>query len=170
MIQIKACTLSDLDTLHDLSIETYRDTFDPYNSEENMVAYLHDAYNKPKLTRELNDPHATFYFAYSDGALAGYLKVNTEDAQSEEMGPDSFEVERIYVRPSFKRHGIGLALINHAFDLAKKAQKKTIWLGVWEHNYPAQAFYKKLGFTQFSSHLFVMGDDPQTDLLMKRPI
>lgn len=170
MSKIKKCTLADLEALHKISIETYQDTFEPFNTEKNMQAYLESAYNKPKLSRELQTKNMTFYFIYEETQLAGYLKVNIDEAQSEPMGAETLEVERIYIRPAFKRHGLGLQFINHAINLAQTAHKDAIWLGVWEHNYPAQAFYKQQGFKPFSSHIFVMGDDPQTDILMRKTL
>ncbi len=159
-------TTDDVQTLQQISIETYTDTFEAQNTAANMRAFLESAYNLPKLTRELANPNSRFYFVEHDHQPMGYLKLNVEDAQSEKMGPDALEVERIYIRPAFKHQGLGSAFIKQAIDLAKQAHKTKIWLGVWEHNEPAKAFYAKWGFQQFSSHTFVMGDDPQTDLLM----
>ncbi|MFD1671058.1 GNAT family N-acetyltransferase [Agrilactobacillus yilanensis] len=168
MAEIKKCTLADLDTLQAVSIQTYKETFDGITKDENMVTYLEEAYNKPKLTRELQNELSEFYFLYVQQQLAGYFKVNIEDAQSEPMGPDSFEVERIYVRPAFKRQGLGRQMLTLATELAQQRHKKEMWLGVWEHNYKAQAFYKTMGFERFSEHHFIMGDDVQTDFLLKK--
>ncbi|MBJ6950348.1 GNAT family N-acetyltransferase, partial [Vibrio cholerae] len=80
--------------------------------------------------------------------IAGYLKVNIDDAQSEEMGNESLEVERIYIKSSFQKHGLGKYLLINAIEIAIEHNKKNIWLGVWEKNEYAIAFYKKLGFVQ----------------------
>ncbi len=92
--------------------------------------------------------------------------MNPDDAQSEEMGNESLEVERIYIKSSFQKHGLGKYLLNNAIEIAIAKNKKNIWLGVWEKNENAIAFYKKLGFVQAGSHSFYMGDDEQVDLIM----
>lgn len=168
--KIRRLTTADLNQLQTISIETFSDTFGAQNTVANMQAYLDEAYNLPKLTAELNNPDSWFYFVERDGEPLGYLKLNVGTAQSENVGAEALEVERIYIRPNFKHQGLGSTFIELAIDLAKKAHKAEIWLGVWEHNEPAKKFYAKWGFTQFSSHKFVMGDDPQTDLLMKKPL
>ncbi len=82
------------------------------------------------------------------------------------MGNESLEVERIYIKSSFQKHGLGKYLLNNAIEIAIEHNKKNIWLGVWEKNENAIAFYKKLGFVQAGSHSFYMGDDEQVNLIM----
>lgn len=164
---LQALTVDDVSALQAMSLTTYRETFAAANTEANMQAYLDSAYNLPKLTAELQNPNSQFFFIIRDGQRVGYLKLNTGTAQTEAMGPDALEVERIYILPAYKHQGLGSVLIQQAIDLAKAAHKTTVWLGVWEHNEPAKQFYQAhWGFKQFSSHHFVMGDDVQTDLLM----
>lgn len=170
MTTIKKCTLEDLYELQTISIETYTETFKEHNTPENLAAYLEQAYPLDKLEQELSVPSSYFFFIYSDQHLAGYLKLNTHDAQTEPMGKDALEVERIYVRKAFQKLGIGKQLLNKAIEMAKEQNKKTIWLGVWENNDNALAFYRKKGFVQTGSHSFYMGDDEQTDLLMAKTL
>lgn len=169
-IIITRCTLVDLIPLQKLSIETYKETFDAYNTVENMAIYLDEAYNQKKLSVELSRDDSEFYFIYDNQQLAGYLKINTGEAQTEKMPVGSLEVERIYVRLAFKRRGLGQCLIAKAIQLAEEKKKTTIWLGVWEHNGPAKLFYNKMGFVQTSSHSFFMGDDEQTDDILTKKI
>lgn len=120
------------------------------------------------MTAELNDPNSQFYFVYLDDQLAGYLKVNLNESQSEQVAPNALEIERIYIRSAFKRHGLGRFLFQEALKLAQAKNCSSIWLGVWEKNYPALAFYEKMGFIQHGSHSFFMGTDEQTDLIMTK--
>ncbi|MGM9921184.1 MAG: GNAT family N-acetyltransferase, partial [Bhargavaea sp.] len=108
-----------------------------------------------------------FFFIEKDGKTAGYLKVNTGKAQSEEMGDNSLEVERIYISGRFQNQGLGKMLFGHALDLAREEGKTKVWLGVWEENEKAIAFYEKLGFIRAGEHTFFMGDDEQTDFIME---
>jgi ribosomal protein S18 acetylase RimI-like enzyme len=98
------------------------------------------------------------------------MKFNVAAALTEDMGADSLEVERIYIRPAFKRRGLGKYLIEKAIETASAQGKKLIWLGVWEHNVNAIAFYEKMGFVHTGSHSFFMGDDEQTDFIMTKKL
>ncbi|MCQ2010317.1 GNAT family N-acetyltransferase [Sporolactobacillus sp. STSJ-5] len=167
-ISISKCCREDLPILQEISIETFDQTFRDQNSPETMKAYLERAFNAKQLEKELSDPSSEFFFIYFNQELAGYLKINTDDAQSEKMGDESLEIERIYIRRTFQRKGLGKYLINQALDMARSQNKTMVWLGVWEKNEKAIAFYKKIGFVQNGAHSFYMGDEEQTDLIMKK--
>lgn len=170
IINIKKCTLEDSRKLQEISYETFKDTFKDQNSPENMDAYLERAFNLKQLEKELSNISSQFFFVYFNNEVAGYLKVNTNDAQSEEMGDESLEIERIYIKNKFQKHGFGKYLLNKAMEIAMERNKKKIWLGVWEKNENALAFYKKLGFVQTGAHSFYMGDEEQMDFIMTKTL
>ena len=165
-IKIKKCTLEDSRKLQEISVETFNETFKHQNSSENMNAYLERAFNLKQVEKELSTISSQFFFVYLNSEVAGYLKVNTNDAQSEEMGDKSLEIERIYIKKKFQKHGIGKYLLNKAMEIAMECHKKKVWLGVWEKNENAIAFYKKMGFVQTGAHSFYMGDEEQIDFIM----
>ncbi|NRD79895.1 GNAT family N-acetyltransferase [Bacillus sp. BRMEA1] len=165
-INIKKCTLEDLGKLQEISYETFNDTFKHQNSTENMKSYLERAFNLKQLEKELCNISSEFFFVYFNNEIAGYLKVNTNEAQSEVMGDQSLEIERIYIKNKFQKHGLGKYLLNKAMEIAMERNKKKVWLGVWEKNENAIAFYKKMGFVQTGSHSFYMGDEAQMDFIM----
>jgi diamine N-acetyltransferase len=165
-INIKQCNLGEIQKLQEISYETFIETFKDQNSSENMNAYLEKAFNIEQLEKELSNISSHFFFVYFNNEVAGYLKVNTQDAQSENMGEDSLEIERIYVRAKCQKLGLGKYLINKAIDIAVEQEKNKVWLGVWEKNENAIAFYKKLGFVQAGTHSFHMGDEEQIDFIM----
>ncbi|CQR55227.1 GNAT family N-acetyltransferase [Paenibacillus riograndensis] len=169
-IHIKACALKDLCQLQEVSYETFKETFKDQNSPENMKAYLERAFNLNQLEKELSHIFTQFFLIYSNHEAAGYLKVNTNEAQSEEMGDEALEIERIYIKHKFQKHGLGKVLLNKALEIAVEQNKKKIWLGVWEKNENAIAFYKKMGFVQTGSHSFYMGDEEQIDIIMTTDI
>lgn len=169
-IKIKKCALEDLDKLQEISCETFNETFKQQNSPENMNAYLERAFNLKQLESELSNIFSHFFFIYFNNEVAGYLKVNTNDAQSEEMGDDSLEIERIYIKNKFQKHGLGKYLLNKAMEIAIELNNKNIWLGVWEKNENAIAFYQKMGFVQTGTHSFYMGDDEQKDFIMTKKL
>jgi ribosomal protein S18 acetylase RimI-like enzyme len=169
-INIKKCNLEDLRLLQEISYETFYDTFKDQNSLENMKAYLERAFNLKQLEKELTNISSEFFFVYFNNEVAGYIKVNTNDAQSEEMGDESLEIERIYIKNKFQKHGIGKYLLNKVMEIAMERNKKKIWLGVWEKNENAIAFYKKMEFVQTGAHSFYMGDEEQIDFIMTKTL
>lgn len=169
-IQLKQATATDLETLRAIGIETFTDTFGAFNTPDNMQAYLQAAYAPALLQQELATAGSTFQLLYVDEQLAGYLKLNVDQAQSEPRGTQTLEVERIYIRSAFKRQGLGRYLINDAICQAQAQQKSSLWLGVWEHNTPAYQFYQAMGFHETGSHVFQLGTDAQRDLIMEKAL
>lgn len=169
-ITIRKCSIEDVQLLQEVSIETFSDTFKDQNSPENMAAYLEKAYTLKKLENELSNASSQFFFIYLNEELAGYLKVNTGDAQSEEMDDDSLEIERIYVRSKYQKQGLGKYLMNKAIEIATEWNMKAIWLGVWEKNQNAIAFYSKNGFVKTGAHSFYMGDEEQVDYILTKTL
>lgn len=162
-IIIKKCTLQDLHKLKDISIQTFDDTFRTNNKPENIDAYLENVFKLSLLEKELKHPSSEFYFIYYNNHVAGYLKLNISDAQTEKMNQNSLEIERFYLLSSFQKKGLGDKLMRFAFKRSKELGKQTIWLGVWEKNTNAVAFYKKYGFKKVDAHSFYMGDEEQID-------
>lgn len=167
-ISEKKCTIEELQILQKISIETFSETFKEHNSPENMKAYMDRAFNLKQLEKELSNNHSEFYFVYNNDEIAGYIKVNINEAQSEEMSEDSLEIERIYIKRNFQKYGLGKYLLNRAMEIAIEHNKKKIWLGVWDKNDNAIAFYKRMGFFQTGAHSFYMGDEEQIDYIMSK--
>ncbi len=132
-----------------------------------MQKYLNESFCNIKLTTELSDPNTEFYFAISDNEVVGYLKVNFGISQTELKDNNAIEIERIYVAKEFHGKKVGQALYEKAITLAKEKNVKYVWLGVWEQNQRAIRFYQKNGFRAFDKHIFTLGEDKQTDILMK---
>lgn len=160
----------DLDALRTLSIQTFTETFSEQNTEADMQLYVTENLGIEKLQKELNAPGSSFYFIRSGTELAGYMKLNTGAAQTVAGKNGTMEIERIYVLGKFQGQQLGKALLQHALSLTKDAGYATIWLGVWEHNIKAIAFYERNGFVRTGSHEFVLGSDVQTDHIMERPL
>jgi len=162
--------MENVQVLQEISIETFNDTFSNQNSPDNMKVYMDRAFTMKQLESELANRSSQFYFISFDKEVAGYLKVNVDDAQSETMGDDFLEIERIYIRSKFQKKGLGKYLIDQAVEIAREQNKNNIWLGVWEKNENAIRFYKKLGFVQTGTHSFYMGDEEQIDFIMTKKL
>ena len=159
---------SDVDVLLALSRKTFYDAFEHLNNPGDFEAYTSQAFTREKLLSEIENPDSQFYFAVIDNEPVGYIKLNYRSAQTEFKEPDAVEVERIYVLASQQGKKIGNQLLDFATDKAKEEKLNNIWLGVWEHNHNAMRFYKRNGFEPFSSHHFWVGNDQQTDILVKK--
>jgi ribosomal protein S18 acetylase RimI-like enzyme len=166
-IEIKKVTLNDIDQLQKISKQTFQETFSESNSEENMKNYLEEELSIKKLTAELNNTKSLFYFANLNNEVIGYLKLNFGESQTELKDNKALEIERIYVSKDFYGKSVGQLLYNKAIQIAKQKKADYIWLGVWEENLRAIAFYKKNDFVAFDKHIFKLGNDEQTDLMMK---
>jgi len=164
---ITKVNLIDIDLLKEICIKTFSETFSSANSEEDMDKYLENNFSTKKLNLELIDKASGFYFAKIDNRVIGYLKINIGQSQTEIKSNDSLEIERIYVLKEFHGKNVGQALYEKAIEIAKVKRVKYVWLGVWEQNQRAIRFYQKNGFIPFDKHIFTLGDDKQTDILMK---
>lgn len=169
-MELKKCALEDLELLQKISIELFTDTFKDQNTEEDLKNYLENAYNREQLKKELTNKNSVFFFLLDNKVIVGYLKLNIGNAQTEDIAENVLEIERIYIRSNRKRKGYGTILIEKAEQVARDENKEMIWLGVWEKNLSAMAFYKNKGFVHTSSHSFFMGDDEQTDWIMTKKI
>lgn len=166
-IQIKKISLNEIDQLQKIGRQTFQETFSDSNSEENMKNYLEEGFSSEKLTAELNNKDSEFYFATLENNVIGYLKVNFGESQTELKDSKALEIERIYVSKEFHGKKIGQLLYDKAIEIAKQKNSEYVWLGVWEENLRALSFYRKNGFVEFDKHIFKLGDDEQTDLMMK---
>lgn len=164
---IRRLTKEDVAVLSLLSEKTFRETFEKENTPEDMENYVAKAFNREEILKELSNKDSFFFLYSEDGEALGYSKLNLAPAQTESGFENSLELQRIYVLSKAKGKGIGTALLNHALDFAKVMGVDYAWLGVWEHNQKAIKFYKKMGFEKFSEHIFLLGQDEQTDYLYR---
>lgn len=152
-------------SLQEVCRETYYDTFGAVNREEDIQAYMDDAYSRDVLVAELENPESEVYFLKDEMEIAGYLKLNTGAAQTEYVADNTLEIQRIYVRANRKRRGYGSRLMAFSLERAREKECQSVWLGVWEPNQSALAFYKSHGFRHVGEHHFQMGDTVDTDYI-----
>ena len=169
-IQIKPASPPDAAQLAVLGRQTFVDAFEKDNNPQDFWTYVDEAFQETTIQRELSDSHSAFFIAYEKEVAVGYLKLRSDHTPSQLKGAKALEIQRIYVQQSLIGKGIGTQLLQTAFRYAQAKGCTAVWLGVWEHNAQAIAFYQQWGFQIFGSHRFMMGNDPQTDLLMKREI
>ncbi|WP_395043225.1 GNAT family N-acetyltransferase [Flavobacterium sp.] len=166
-IKINKVTEKDINQLQKIGRQTFYETFYDSNSDENMNQYLKDGFSDEKLKLELSDKNAEFYFASFENNIIGYLKLNFGASQTELKDDKALEIERIYVLQEFHGKKVGQILYDKSIEIAIQKNVEYVWLGVWEENPRAINFYKKNGFVEFNKHIFKLGNDEQTDIMMK---
>ncbi|MBC7828075.1 MAG: GNAT family N-acetyltransferase [Chitinophagaceae bacterium] len=169
-ITIRMATAQDAELIADISRQTFYEAFAAQNTAENMEQFMNTQFEKGRLMAELGDPENIFLLAYQDDELAGYVKLRDSENPQHLENAAAIEIVRIYTTASMIGKGIGKVLMQACIDIAKKRDKAIVWLGVWERNQRAIGFYTKWGFEKFSEHDFILGNDIQTDWLMKKHI
>lgn len=165
-------TATDVPALADLATRTFRDTFEGQNTRLDMEQYLKRSFSSAQLQREFDDPASTFLLASAAPAraLIGYAKLKFGEPPPSVKGPNPLELERLYVGREALGHGVGAALMRACLEEAARGGHETLWLGVWEHNPRAIAFYRRWGFEEVDAHTFLLGSDEQIDIIMERAV
>ena len=169
-LHVRQCTIDDLETLMELGEITFRQTFAKDNTPEDMDAYVRQNFSAETLGRELSDNNSSFFLVQYQDLPVAYMKLNRGNAQTESNHKGALELQRIYVLNEYKHRHIGKLLLDTAIRIAQDEGATYLWLGVWEHNTKAIAFYLKQGFVVSGTHHFILGSDTQTDHIMKLSI
>ncbi len=167
MIEIRPARYVDLPELRRIAIETQLDTFGEANTKENMDAFIRDHYSLLQFQHELQEANAICYIAWEGEEAVGFSQLRSTAEVESRLGVNTIELHRLYVTKNFQGKKVGAMLMQLSIDYSRKKNFEWLWLGVWEHNIKAQNFYKKWGFVRFSEHIFQMGEDAQTDWLLK---
>jgi ribosomal protein S18 acetylase RimI-like enzyme len=168
-IKMIQADVSHVALLSKLGSETFSETFAQHNNPADFNEYLQKSFNPVQIEKEIREPGSLFILAKVDEEIAGYARLRESD-ELEQTFPEkrTIELQRIYSHSSFMGKGVGKALLLHCLDVAKERGCDILWLGVWEHNHNAIQFYKHFGFKAFDSHVFMLGSEAQTDILMKK--
>ncbi len=167
-LSIRTATAADAEMLTELAWRTFYEAFAPMNSPENMEAYRRQNFTLQIFSAQLADPRATFLIAEIEVAPVAFAKLYGGDVPDCVRGFAPVEIERFYVDQQFHGKGIAQSLMQACFDRARQLGHGTVYLGVWEDNHRAIAFYRKCGFEIVGSHVFHMGGEAQNDFLMER--
>jgi ribosomal protein S18 acetylase RimI-like enzyme len=171
-ISIRRASSVDSSLLTELAYKTFWDAFahHPKNAPDDLAAYMRQAFTEEQLLNELSDANNIFLIAEYEGETAGYAKLIIGTIEDGVTAENPIELSRLYSHQRFLGKGVGQTLIDECFSIAKTKGHDVMWLGVWEYNPRAQKFYEKNGFHFVGKHIFLLGSDPQIDLLMQRDI
>ena len=167
---VRRATTDDASLLAELGARTFYETFVNHTQPEDMAAYLATSFGPEIQAAELADPQSSFFIAETDGVTSGYAQLRAGEAEPCVSGQRPIELVRLYVSQQWLGRGVAHALMRACIDEARRTEFQTMWLGVWEHNGRAQSFYRKWDFQVVGDHIFQVGSDPQTDLIMERTL
>ena len=167
---IRGAEPSEAAVLADLMSRTFRDAFGADNRPEDLARYLAASYGEAIQAAELRDPRITTLLALLHGVPVGYAQVRRGSyLPACVTSPEPVELWRFYLEQAWIGRGLARPLME-AVESVASARGRTLWLGVWERNARAIRFYRKVGFVEVGSHVFHVGGDPQTDLIMVRSL
>lgn len=166
-LSFRECAIQDLNDLIEISRITFIDAFEKDNNPIDFKNYMNKAFGVENIKEELLNPNTQIYFSNLEKDRVGYFKLNEGDAQTERFEDKAVELERIYVLQCFQGKQIGKEMLYRAIEIAKAKKASFLWLGVWEKNKEAIKFYERYGFKKFMTHPYYIGNDKQTDWLMK---
>lgn len=169
-IRIAEAAPEDADLLANLGRRTFTEAFADTNDPDHLARFLEETYSREQQAEELRDPAVTTLLAWVDGVPAGFAQLRRGPCEPCVDGPAPVELQRIYALAAFLGTGLGKALLSACMARAEAEGFRTLWLGVWEHNPRALAFYARQGFQQVGSHPFDVGGDLQTDLILARAL
>ena len=169
-IVVKLAQIEDAELIADLSRTTFYESFAAGNTPENMNIFMNGPFSRQQLMKEVADTENIFLLAEKHGEIVGYVKMRHSLHSQEMPTEEAIEIARIYVTRQAIGSGVGKRLMEAAIQIAMDHKKAVIWLGVWEHNRRAIDFYIKWGFKRFGEHIFMLGEDAQTDLLLRKTL
>jgi diamine N-acetyltransferase len=178
-IRIRRADAGDAEVLTEFAERIFRETFEADNNPDDMAAYLAEAFGVDRQSAEIAEPSSIVLLAEdiagsgSDATplpLAGYSHLTAGELPDCVHGPTPLELKRFYIDRAWQGTGLAQLLMRTTFDAAIASGARTLWLGVWEHNPRAIAFYRKFDFVEVGSHDFMLGQDRQTDIIMARPM
>ena len=167
---IRAGAATDATALAELAARTFCETFAADNRPEDLALHIAQAYGTSQQLGELVDPDITTLLVEIDGQLAGYAQLRSGVPPPCVTGEKPIELWRFYIAQPWHGRGVAQALMRQVGSDAYRSGRRTLWLGVWERNERAKAFYNKNGFMDVGSHVFIVGTAAQTDRIFVRPL
>ncbi|HJU67518.1 MAG TPA: GNAT family N-acetyltransferase [Gemmatimonadaceae bacterium] len=169
-IVVRRATDDDADLLADLARRTFVETFGPDNTAEDMAIHVAKSFGPDMQRREIRDPRMITLLAELGARTAGFAQIYQGPPAACVTGEAPVEIRRFYVDRPFHGKGIAQAMMHAVEQIARDLGGRTLWLGVWERNPRAIAFYSKCGFVDVGEHAFIFGTEEQTDRVMARAL
>ncbi len=170
-VKIRIAVAADAGSIVNISRETFYNAYAAFNTQANMENFIHNYFSVETIKEELNEEKTVYLIAENSNSIAGYAKLKDKSLPPVSLNNNNvIEVARIYASVNKINSGVGSMLMNECMAIAAKKKRHYIWLGVWEQNIKAVRFYERFGFKKFGTHIFMLGDDAQTDWLLAKEI
>jgi diamine N-acetyltransferase len=169
-IRIVRATLADVELLRHFAEHTFRVAYEADNDPVYFEPYCQAAFTAEQFRNEMEHPFSSFWLAWHEAQLVGYLKLNDDNPHPDLTGSNTVQVERIYIEPALQGQKLGTQLLDFSMEYAREKQADWLWLSVWQKNPRAVSFYERCGFTIFGTDIFYVADDPQLDWAMRKPV
>lgn len=170
MPEIRTATATDAGQLARLAEGTFRDTFGAMNTPEDMQLHVDASYGDAIQAAEIANPVMLTLVCEDGDQLVGYAQMRWGEAPECVAAQSPGEIQRLYVAHDWHGRGVAQRLMQTCLEAMESRGADVVWLGVWEHNPRAISFYRKFGFVEVGDHTFIVGQDPQRDLIMARPV
>jgi diamine N-acetyltransferase len=168
--KVRMATIEDAESVAELAIKSFVRTYGSYNTAENMRSYLEEHFGKEIQAREIKDPIFWTLLVHAGDTLAGYAQLFHGPVDPAVRGSRPVQIPHLHVDSSWHGKGVAHVLMQSCLDTARHLKFETIWLGVWEKNPRAIAFYRKWDFQEVGSQIIAVGDDRQRDVVMQRAV
>ena len=170
MIAIRHANLADAAPLAALAERTFRDTFAEANSQADMDSHCARSFSPELQREELSGLSRVTLLAEAGKTPVAFAQLRLRSPTGCLAAERPAELNRLYVLSEWHGRGVAQQLMEAILARAAQEQADYLWLGVWERNPKAIAFYRKFGLEVVGEHRFVLGTDPQLDLIMAVPI
>ena len=167
---IRKANRNDAKQLSQLAERTFRDTFGAINTTEDMDLHCQSSYSEVIQSDEISNPNMITLLCENEEGLVGFAQLRWNGAPNCVLAKSPGEIQRLYVANGWHGKGIAQDLMYACIQEMKDRGSDVVWLGVWERNPRAIAFYKKFRFVEVGEQVFPLGSDQQRDVVMARSV
>ena len=167
---IRRARRHDAAHLSAIAEETFRDNSSAVTTVADMELHCRTSYSEAIQAEEIANPNMVTLLCEHGGRFVGFAQLRWGEVSSCVVADAPSEIQRLYVVNDFHGKGVAHNLMQACMDEIVARRSDAVWLGVWERNLRAIAFYKKIGFVEVCEHVFLLGRDPQRDIIMARPV
>lgn len=168
---IRRGVVDDAAALAEFAARTFEEAFATATDPADMAAHLAGSYRPELQAAELVDPDVVTLVATQQDTLVAYAQVRRNATPPACVTAcDPVELQRFYADRSVRGTGLAAQLMRRALQAAIELGGRHAWLGVWENNARAIAFYRKAGFEEIGRTVYVVGSDAQRDRVLLTPL
>ena len=144
----------------------FTETFGTLYRQEDLAAFLDAAFGATGLPSHVSDPAYAVRLATQDDAIIGFCKLGPV-AFPGEWPATAIELHQLYILGPWQGEGVAPVLMDWALATARNRGASEVILSVYVDNHRARRFYERYGFVEIGHYIFMVGDKPDDDRLMR---